>query len=209
MDERSLKRFMRKVKAQPNGCWYIDGRVRRDGYSDFTLLGKHQLGHRVAYEHFIGSVPEGLQVDHLCHTGDLDCPGGFTCAHRRCVNPDHLEAVTHRENSLRGRSPAALNAVKTECAAGHLFTEETTYLDPKGRRECRTCRARLGRQWVKDHHPGVRHGTETHCPQGHPYSGENLVITSNGGRACRTCRRDSNREYMRAKRARAKAMKNE
>lgn len=209
MDERTLARFMRKLKEQPNGCWYAEGRVRKDGYSDFTLLGKHQLGHRVAYEHFIGPIPHGLQVDHLCHTGDLSCPGGFTCTHRRCVNPEHLEAVTQRENALRGRSPAAKNAAKASCVAGHPFTQENTYLDPNGGRECRICRAELSRKWVTDHHPGVRHGTETHCPQGHPYAGENLFFASNGGRSCRTCKRDSNREYMRAKRARAKAMKNE
>ena len=58
---------------------------------------------------------------------------------------------------------------------------------------------------MAEHNPGVRHGTETHCPQGHPYSGDNLIITSNGGRACRECKRDWSREYMRRKRAAAKA----
>jgi len=207
MDERTLARFTRKVKEQPSGCWHLDGRVRKDGYSDFTLLGKHQLGHRVAYEHFVGPVPEGLQLDHRCHTDDLDCRGGFTCIHRRCVNPAHLEAVTQRENSLRGRSPAAANGAKTECDSGHPYTQENTYTDPKGGRECRICRAERARQWLKDHHPNVRHGTEVECPQGHPYSGENLLITVRGGRACRTCKRDWSREYMRAKRARAKAAK--
>ncbi len=135
MDERTLARFIRKVKEQPSGCWHLDGRVRKDGYSDFTLLGKHQLGHRVAYQHFVGPVPGAAARPSLPTRIDLDCRGGFTCIHRRCVNPAHLEAVTQRENSLRGRGPAAKNGVKTECVVGHAFTEDNTYIDRKGRRE--------------------------------------------------------------------------
>ena len=52
----------------------------------------------------------------------------------------------------------------------------------------------------------MRQGTETHCPQGHPYSGGNLYVNpSTGGRMCRECKRDQGREYMRRKRAAAKA----
>lgn len=205
MDERTLARFIRKTKEQPNGCWHLSTRVRKDGYSDITVQGKHQLGHRVSYEHFIGPIAEGLELDHLCHTADETCAGGFSCTHRRCVNPAHLEPVSHRVNSLRGRSQFAKNAAKTHCLRGHEFTTDNTYVDPQGGRQCRTCKDAAAKAWMAVHNPGAQHGTETHCPQGHPYSGENLIITVRGGRACRTCKRDWNREYMRAKRARLKA----
>jgi hypothetical protein len=202
MDERTAKRFKSKVRVQSNGCWHLSGRVRTDGYADFTVSGRHQLGHRVSYEHHVGPIPDGLQLDHLCHTADRECAGGFGCLHRRCVNPAHLEPVTHQENALRGRSISAENHTKTVCARGHEFTEENTYRSPTGSRGCRICRTATSRAWMDKHNPGTRHGDETHCPQHHPYEGENLIITSNGGRACRECKRAWGREYMRAKRAR-------
>lgn len=205
MDERTAKRFERKVSVQGNGCWHLATCVRKDGYSDFTVGGKHQLGHRVSYEHHVGPIPANRQLDHLCHTADLECSGGFDCLHRRCVNPAHLEPVTHRENAIRGRSPSAINAAKESCSAGHEFSPENTYVDPTGQRCCRTCRAARGRDWVRTHNLGVRHGTETHCPQGHPYTGYNLIITKHGGRACRECKRAWNRAYMQAKRARQRS----
>lgn len=205
MDERTVKRFERKLHVQDNGCWHLATRVRKDGYADITVAGRHQLGHRVSYEHYVGPIPMGLQLDHLCHTTDKECLGGVGCPHRRCVNPSHLEPVTQRENGLRGRGVAAVNAAKDSCVAGHEFSPQNTYLDPNGGRSCRTCRAHQSRKWVEVHNPGVRHGTETHCPQNHPYLGSNLIITKHGGRACRECKRIWNREYMRAKRARQRA----
>ena len=205
MDEHTAKRFQRRLRVQDDGCWHLTTKVRRAGYADFTVKGKHQLGHRVSYEHHVGHIADGLQLDHLCHTADKSCPGGFGCAHRRCVNPDHLEPVTQRENALRGRGFGAVNHAKAECIAGHAFTPENTYSLPSGGRECRTCRAGKAKEWMKIHNPGVRHGDETHCPQGHPYEGTNLIITCRGGRACRECKREWNRSYMRAKRARIRA----
>ena len=208
MDQRTLARFMGNVTVRLNGCWHLPPR-QKDGYATFWLSGKYQLAHRTAYEHFVGAIPDGLVIDHRCHTEDLSCPGGGVCQHRRCVNPNHLEPVTSLENNLRGRSPFARNAAKGACIRGHAFSAENTYLAPGGGRECRTCRDARSKEWMRTHNPGVRHGAETHCPQGHPYEGENLVITVNGGRACRECKRDWNRGYMRAKRARAKAAKAE
>lgn len=82
--------------------------------------------HRYAYEHFIGPIPEGLQVDHLCRV-------------RNCVNPDHLEAVTCRENVLRGDGVAAANARATHCPQGHAYDEANTYTWTNGGRHCRAC----------------------------------------------------------------------
>jgi hypothetical protein len=74
----------------------------------------------------MGAVPEGLELDHLCRV-------------RGCVNPKHLEPVTHRENLMRGESWSAVNARKTHCPEGHPYDETNTYIDGKGRRRCREC----------------------------------------------------------------------
>lgn len=65
--------------------------------------GTLTLMHIWAYKNFVGPVPEGHELDHVCHTKDPSCAGGIDCPHRRCVNPAHLEPVTHAENMLRTR----------------------------------------------------------------------------------------------------------
>ena len=95
------------------------------GYGTMTIKGKPKRAHIVAYEQMVGPIPEGLELDHLC-----DNPS--------CVRPDHLKAVTHRENTLRGNNPFAQKARQTHCIHGHEFTPENTYTG-RGRRECRAC----------------------------------------------------------------------
>jgi hypothetical protein len=91
-------------------------------------------------------VPDGLELDHLCHTNDSSCPGGRTCPHRPCVNPFHLDAVPPSVNTLRGNGPSALNSRKTHCKNGHEFTPQNTRITRKGHRWCRACdRARDAR----------------------------------------------------------------
>lgn len=82
----------------------------------------------LSYELHKGSIPEGLELDHLCRNP-------------RCVNPDHLEAVTHKENVRRGLSPAALNVRKTHCPMGHPLRDGNIYWRPDGKnyRECLAC----------------------------------------------------------------------
>jgi hypothetical protein len=127
------------MDQQPNGCIYYTGQLMPNGYGQTTAPTsgggyRQQSVHRLAYEMFVGQIPEGLTLDHLCHTNDLTCPGGNGCLHRRCVNPAHLEPVTRGENTSRGG-----NAIKTHCKRGHEFTPENTYMTPGGARQCRAC----------------------------------------------------------------------
>lgn len=108
-------------------CWLWTGYRNELGYGFFAPRGSRNVrAYRWAYEEVYGSVPQGLELDHLCGV-------------RACVRPTHLEPVTHLENVRRGRT-----ATKTHCVSGHAFDDVNTYIkiDSRGRasRTCRTCR---------------------------------------------------------------------
>lgn len=125
-----LGRFFAQVDRRDDGCWWWVGpRSRRNNVQYGAAAGpsgRTIAAHRLAYELLVGPIPDGLQIDHLCRN-------------TRCVNPDHLEAVTQRENILRGNAPAAENARKTHCIRGHAFDEANTIIQRSGKRSCRTC----------------------------------------------------------------------
>lgn len=138
------ERLMQRVsRPSDGGCWLWTGGTISTGYGAFSVAGKHVLVHRFVYEHFFGPIPSGLVIDHTCHGADPICVGkGCSCEHRRCVNPDHLEAVTGRENSLRGRAPSVLAYHSNTCHRGHDLSDALVIKTgpQKGRRNCRACR---------------------------------------------------------------------
>jgi len=122
-----LERFMAKVHKLPSGCWQWLGKIQPNGYARFAIRhATHAYAHRWIFEHERGSITPGLDLDHLCRN-------------RWCVNPDHLEAVSRRENLLRGDTIPARHAVKTHCSKGHAYDEANTYLY-RGMRYCKECR---------------------------------------------------------------------
>jgi len=124
-----------------DGCWPWQGPLR-NGYGYIHLSrDKKVAAHRWTYELFVGPIPEGLTLDHLCRN-------------RSCVKPTHLEPVTNRVNILRGESLSARRARQTHCKRGHPFTAENTTTDAKGRRICRACRKERWREWIS--RPGNR-----------------------------------------------------
>jgi hypothetical protein len=123
------------ITVSPGGCWLWQGPLDRDGYGRYRGDGAH----RVVYRQLAGPIPDGCELDHLCHTRDQTCPGGKADLHRRCVYPADLEPVTSLQNSLRSRSFAAINAAKAECIHGHPYDLFGTYWRPNGHRDCRVC----------------------------------------------------------------------
>ena len=144
MSERRVRgsvreRLLAHRLIAPNGCWLWDGNVAPDGYAKMAVENKSYLLHRLAYEVFTGlTIPVGMQIDHQCHNEDPDCPGGPSCLHRRCFNPDHLVVATPQENTYRGKSTAAKNRSKTHCSRGHEYTEANTHRVGT-KRFCRAC----------------------------------------------------------------------
>jgi hypothetical protein len=132
LDRARDQRFWSKVDKTAS-CWLWTGYVNNHGYGVFGRHRQTQYVHRFAYERLVGPIPEGLELDHLCRTPS-------------CVNPEHLEAVTHRENSLRSDSPHAREARQTHCIHGHPFSKSNTYVTKLGKRQCRQCAARRMRE---------------------------------------------------------------
>lgn len=116
-----------KIVPEPNsGCWLWLAACNQKGYAMvWDRAQKRTRGaYLVVHEMLKGPIPQGYEPDHLCRTP-------------WCVNPDHLEGVTHRTNLMRGTSFAAVNAIKTHCKRGHSLADFLP--QPGGRRQCRTC----------------------------------------------------------------------
>lgn len=178
------RRLSSKVKRFSNGlCHEFTGYTDSRGYGKIGIKNDVVLAHKLMWEFVNGPVPEGLELDHLCRN-------------HSCVNPDHLEPVTHKVNVLRGVGPSAKNAKTEKCAKGHEYSEENTYVHPKlGRRVCRVCRREGGKasRWKENRQPSPNNfnSQKTHCPQGHEYSEANTRHDkATGVRVCRACKRE-------------------
>lgn len=129
------ERFWAQVDRRGiDDCWMWTGRLAV-GYGSIGTNRRTVLAHRFAYETLVGPIPEGLVLDHLCHTRDAACRLADECPHRACVNPRHLQPVTNEENSSRVHPP-----LKTHCPQGHEYTEANRYPLPHGRLRCRICK---------------------------------------------------------------------
>jgi hypothetical protein len=154
-------------------CWIFTGRISSEGYGVFDVHGVGVRAHMASFLITTGTLPDGLDLDHLCRV-------------RKCVRPSHLEPVTRQVNVLRGVSPVARQVAVTHCPAGHPYDEQNTYVK-HGHRGCRACDAARARE--KRRMAG-RYVPVTHCKHGHPYDAENTYVDRSGKRHCRACQRE-------------------
>jgi len=131
-----VDRTMNKVEVDYFGCWLYGGFLDRDGYGNVSIpLATARRGwstgraHRVVYEYFRGTIPDGMTLDHICGV-------------RNCVNPDHLQPCTAGENVMRGNSLQAQYATRTHCKNGHPFSGSNLFTKRDGQgRGCLACQA--------------------------------------------------------------------
>ncbi len=117
------------------GCWVWTRGIGSHGYGMAKFEGNMKLVHRLTWVAAGLEIPVGFQIDHLCRNP-------------RCCNPDHLEAVTGRENLARGDSPIMRRTKQTHCIHGHLFDAANTLRHPtRGTRLCRECKKVIDKKY--------------------------------------------------------------
>lgn len=124
-----IPRIKRYTIIDPDtGCWVWQHKKNNGGYGTISVNGRQMYAHRASYEAYVGRIPDGLVIDHLCRN-------------RACVNPSHLEPVSFSENLERGVGvPQIVNRHKTHCVHGHLLSGDNLYQRNDGRRGCNVCR---------------------------------------------------------------------
>ena len=137
-DPRLPERFWAKIRLDESGCWLWTGARQSRGYGSWSMDGRRQSVHRITYQSFVGAIPDGLTIDHLCRT-------------KPCCNPAHLEVVTVAENVRRARSSPI-----THCRRrGHPLTPETVYVNKRGQRSCKECHRERGKGYGKPGRPSA------------------------------------------------------
>jgi len=131
----SSARWIGRVQHESSGCHIWTGATAGTGYGSIKAWGRVLAPHRIAWvSHHGVDIPAGLVIDH-------------TCRNKTCINPLHLDAVTQRENAMRGSSPSAMKARQECCPNGHPYSEDNLVAAQaaRGYRECRRCALERGR----------------------------------------------------------------
>lgn len=115
-------------QVNTNDCWLFAGTIDKQGYGRIKVTRESSREvHRLVYLDWIGEIPKGLVIDHLCRN-------------RSCINPEHLDPVTIKENILRGREARFGSRADTECGNGHKYKNNSFYVrTDNGSKRCRQC----------------------------------------------------------------------
>ena len=118
------------------GCWEWEGRLSEKGYGVIKIGKQKRHAHRVMWLLARGELTSGIELHHRCRN-------------RRCINPEHLQAVSKEEHlELHMGTPwGRRNRCKTHCDNGHPFDERNTYRRPNGNRGCQRCNAERQKEW--------------------------------------------------------------
>ena len=142
--KHAIERFLNKISVSNNfynntPCWDWTAYKTDRGYGIINIDKNILRSHRVIYEYFYGKLNPNLDIHHKCKN-------------RKCVNPLHLEAVTAKENTVRGMTgfiTGIKQRLKTHCKYGHIYTEKNTYIKKNGSRKCRNCARLMAKKYLK------------------------------------------------------------
>lgn len=157
--EPTIDRFLRKFTATDSGCHEWSAATQKDGYGILSHEGRSVLAHRWSYEYFNGPIPANMTVNHLCRN-------------RPCVNPAHLELLTHAENVRYSANLGAYRAGDT-CRKGHPW--DGHFKIETGARRCYKCESERS----------LKARTIFAC--GHPIDEQHTYISTRGQRRCALC----------------------
>lgn len=127
-EDKYIKRLYSRFEIV-NDCWLWSGCLNAQGYGVISVNGKVLRAHRMMYECSIGAIPLNKELDHLCRNPS-------------CINPAHLEPVTHKENVNRGTASIVRTLKKLErlyCKNKHLMFGRNLRITPQGYYRCKTC----------------------------------------------------------------------
>lgn len=188
IQNKQLSRFWFKVlNYNEYDCWNWIGSKNSRGYGTVGYQKRIWLAHRLSWFFKYGFFTPGKILNHLC-------------LNTSCVNPLHLEEVTHKENSNYGclygkmsvkpmvEAHAKNCRAKKYCKHGHEFTVENTIIRKNGNRSCRKCMQRHWREHARKKYNKIRKdGIRSSCVNGHNYSDGNFYINSKGSKICKIC----------------------
>jgi hypothetical protein len=133
-----MQRLFSKIERRDDGCWMWTGYRQNNGYGAIRIggrTGRSVLAHRFVFEFFRYPIPAGFEIHHRCRN-------------RGCVNPFHLQAVTHRDNLLKDDTLAARHAAAQFCPHWHKYDTANTIMSKTGSRKCRTCQKKWHSNWA-------------------------------------------------------------